>query len=227
MARKAADGRFPSRLSRRIGLRPAARGVRNPATGPALPWPGTWADATAIGRPPPGGLSGVRGTSRNDFAGVRIVFADRILSDVDEPFAVHRHAVPLRRIEGTDDHAVLIDVDHGRWPHAAIGQRRSQLRLQLNVGQIVRAIEYPDVVVLIHRQSRDAPHLPFVRQRLRPIRIEFELRRGLLLPAQRETQKQQTRARQHLPRGFHEKPPLTTARFFHSAARITMPGATA
>ena len=135
-------------------------------------------------------------------AGLRIVFADGVLPDVDEPFAVHRHAVPLRRIEGTDDVAVLVDVDHRGRPDAAIGERRSQLRLELDIGQIVRTIQHPDVVVLIHGQPRDAAHLPLVRQGFGPVRIELELGRGFLLRgsflrAQRRPQDQQSEAGQH------------------------------
>src|ERR1700730_5054063 len=51
------------------------------------------------------------------FAARRIVFANVArpadsVPDVDESFAVYRHAVPLRRIERTDNLAALVDVDH-------------------------------------------------------------------------------------------------------------------
>ena len=115
----------------------------------------------------------------NNFASLRIIFTDRVLSDVDKPFAVHIHAVPLRRVERPDDVAVLVDVDHRGRPDAAIRNRRRELGLELDICQIVRTVVHPDVVVLVHGQARDASHLPLVRQRLRPVGIEFVAGHGL------------------------------------------------
>ena len=115
------------------------------------------------------------------FAALRIIFADGVLSQVDEPFGVHVHAVPLRRVERPDDVAVFVDVDH-RWrPDAAVRNRRSELCLELNICQVVRTVVHPDVVVLVDGQARDASHLPLVRQRLGPVGIVFVAGGGLRL----------------------------------------------
>src|SRR2546428_13289178 len=82
--------------------------------------------------------------------------------------------MPLRRVEGADHVAFLIEVDHRRRPLAAIGNRRIQLRLELNIRQIVGTIERPDAIVLVHGETGNAADLPVVRQRLWPIRIELE-----------------------------------------------------
>ena len=59
--------------------------------------------------------------------------------------------------------------------------------IELNFAQVVGTIEHPHVVVLIHGQPCDAAHLPFVRQRLGPVRIELILWRGWRLRAQSST----------------------------------------
>ena len=126
-------------------------------------------------------------------ARLRIVFAHRIqpvhgIPNVDESFAVHRHAVPLRRIERADHIAFLVDVNHRRRPRAAI--RARYFPAQFHIPQIVRPIEHPNVVVLIDREPRNAAHLPFIRQRLRPVSIKLVLRRSQRLRAHSSTQRQ-------------------------------------
>ena len=172
--------------------------MRNPATGPALPRPGNVScRQRGVAAPARRPLRRARNFA-DHFTGLGIVLADRVLSDVNEPFAVDRHAVSLGRIEGTDDVTGLVDVDHRRRPHAAIGKRRSQFGLKLDIRQIVRPIEDPNVIVLIHGQPGDASHLPLVRQGFGPVRIELKLWRGPLLCcqvcSQRHAQDQQPEA---------------------------------
>ena len=81
----------------------------------------------------------------------------------------------LGRIEGADDGAVLVDVDHRGRADAAIGQRRRELRFEFDIGKIVGTIQHPDVVVLIDGEARDASELPLVWQGLGPVRIVLEL----------------------------------------------------
>ncbi len=116
-----------------------------------------------------------------------IVFSDRVLPNVNEPFVVHCHAVALRRIEGADDVPVLVDVDHGWRPDTAGGLRRSQLSRELELRQVVGTIQHPHVIVVIHSQACHAAHLPLVRKRFRPVWIELELRRAWLLREQQST----------------------------------------
>ena len=137
---------------------------------------------------------GRAGHLADNLAGLRIVFADRVLSDVDEPLAVHIHAVPLRRIERTDDVAALVEVNHRRRPDAAARQRRRQLGVELDVREIVRAVQHPDVVVPVDGKARDAAHLPLVGQRFGPVGIELVARRGRCLRGQADTQGKQAEA---------------------------------
>jgi len=153
----------------------------NPATGPAVPCPGhvlrgqRAAVSAASGRR----LRRVR-QFREQFACLLVIFADVAdtvvhVPDICKSFAVHRHTVPLRRIEIADHVSFLIEVDHRRRPLAAIRDRRIQLGLEFDIRQVVRTIERPDVVVFVHGQTGYPADLPFVWQRLRPIRIELEL----------------------------------------------------
>src|SRR5262249_19724542 len=107
-------------------------------------------------------------------ARLRIVFANRVLSDVYEPLAVYGHAVALGRIEGADDVAAFVDVNHRGRPLAAIAHWRIQLRFELDIRQVVGAIQHPDVVILIDGQARHASQLPLVGQGFGPIRVELE-----------------------------------------------------
>src|SRR5262249_22492313 len=109
----------------------------------------------------------------DDFASLRIILPDRVLSDVDEPLVIHVHPVPLRRVKGTDDVALLVEMNHCRRMNAAIGNRRIQLCLELDACQIVRPIKHPEVIVLIDSQPRNASEFPLVRQWFGPIRIEL------------------------------------------------------
>src|SRR5215472_997761 len=166
-----------SRLRRGIGLGPATRRRQKAGyrTAPSAPRhvrrsgrrigvaTGTW---------------GTLGSARNlsdYFAGLGIILAYGILADVHKPLAVDGHAMPLWRIEGSDHVSLLVEMDHRRRTHATI--RDADLCLQFNIREIVRAIQDPDVVVLVHGQPRDASKFPLVGQRLRPVRIELELRR--------------------------------------------------
>jgi hypothetical protein len=92
---------------------------------------------------------GSAGNFGDHFAGLLIVFADRVLPEIGEAFAIHGHPVPLRRIEGADDAAALVDVNHRGRADAAVGNGRIQFRLKLDVSKIVGAIIYPNVVVLV------------------------------------------------------------------------------
>jgi hypothetical protein len=66
--------------------------------------------------------------------------------------------------------------------------------MQLDVGEIVRTVQHPHVVVLVHRQASDAADLPLVWQRLRPIRIELVAWRRRRLRRNADTQGQQAKA---------------------------------
>ena len=187
-ARKAAIAASREACAR--GIRLAAPGRRCEevsATGPALPLPGVVrsylrrAAATAARRR----FGRARDLAHNP-AGLRIVLAHRVLTDVDKAPAIDRHSVPLRRIEGTDHVAGLIDMDHRRRSHAAIGQRRIQLGLKLDIGEVVRPVQDPDVVVFVDGEAGHATHLPFVRKRFGPVRIEPESGRGLRLRIHRQ-----------------------------------------
>src|SRR6185503_1311903 len=78
----------------------------------------------------------------------------------------------LHRVERADHGAVLVDVDQRGGTAAAVGGRRIESGVPFDVERVVRAVQHPDVVVLIDGQAGDAAHLPLVRQRLRPGRIE-------------------------------------------------------
>ena len=157
------------------------------------PWgrrnPGYWSTATAAG----GAVfeSGVASSTAGAglflsgardfgdyFAGFGIVFADGVLADVNETFAVDGHAVALRGVEGADDVTGFIDVDHGRGADAAIGDGRGELGFELDVGEVVGAIEDPDVVVFVDGEAGNSAELPFVGEGLGPIGIELEFGRG-------------------------------------------------
>ena len=115
----------------------------------------------------------------NQLAGLRVVLADGVLSEIGEALAVDVHPVPLRRVERSEHGAVLRDMDHRRWPRAAIGG--AGLRLELEVRQIVRPVVHPDrVVIRRDREAGDAAHLPFAGQLLRPARVVDVARYGAL-----------------------------------------------
>src|SRR5579862_1831293 len=100
----------------------------------------------------------------DELAGLRIVFVDGELADIDESFAIHGHAVALRFLgrKRPDDVALFVDVDH-RWrARAAFGGGRIFGRVQLDVPQISGTIQHPDVVVLIHGEPGDASELPLI-----------------------------------------------------------------
>src|SRR5437762_6913642 len=126
----------------------------------------------------------------DDLAGLRIVLPNGVLSDVYESLIVHIHAVSLRRIKRSDDVALLIEMDHRRRMHTAIGDSGIQLGLELDSGQIVRTVQDPDVIVLIDGQPGHAAELPLVREWFGPIRIEFVLWRGLRLTLRAHTGKE-------------------------------------
>ena len=192
-------------LRRRIGASApgAAATLRRKCSG--------WTRAAAAGLPSRGCFIGVFPAAalrlrdaRNlleQLAGLGIVLANGVhpsdaVPEVDESFAVDRHAMPLRRIEGADHVAVLVDVDH-RWrPDAAVGDGRAQLRFQLHISQVVGTVVDPDVVVLIHRQPGDAADLPFVRHRLGPVRIELVFRCCWRLCGERNVRRRKARARE-------------------------------
>ena len=117
--------------------------------------------------------------ARNGFdqlTGLGIVLVDGILSvdrvaEVDEALRVDVHAVTLRRIDGTDGIAALIDMNHGRRSLATVGCGGSQAEMALGFDGVVRTIVDPDVVVFIDGQAGDAAHLPLIGQRLRPVGI--------------------------------------------------------
>ena len=112
-------------------------------------------------------------------ARARIVFAHGVLAEVDETIAVDIHAVTLWRVERADDFARPVDMDH-RWrPHAAERERRLELRVQLDVRQIVRPVVDPDVVVTVDREACNAAHFPQLWQVFRPGGVEDELGHGL------------------------------------------------
>jgi hypothetical protein len=54
------------------------------------------------------------GSFTDGFPSFGIVFAYRILSNIDKPLTVHGHAVALWRVKGTDDVAVFVDLNHRR-----------------------------------------------------------------------------------------------------------------
>src|SRR5439155_4045316 len=60
------------------------------------------------------------------------------------PLAVHGHTVPLRRIEGTDHVALLVEMDHRGRPHTAVCD--PDLRLQLNISEIIGTIHEPKLL---------------------------------------------------------------------------------
>src|SRR5581483_7887538 len=108
-------------------------------------------------------------------AGLGIIFLDRLIADVDETFAVHCHAVAFGRIERADHVSAFVEMDHGWRPGTAFSNRWVRFSTQIKVRQVVWPIQYPDVVVLIHSQSRDASHLPLFGQWLGPVRVELIL----------------------------------------------------
>src|SRR6185503_16635373 len=88
-------------------------------------------------------------------------------------------AVALGRVKGAKYVPVLADVAHRRRPRAAISRRRRQLRVELDVGQIVRTVEHPDVIVPVDGESRDTADFPLVGKGLGPFGIVLVSRRGL------------------------------------------------
>ena len=168
------------RRGRRDRRRPP-RTVMKPATGPALPWPLTHPIRGLFVERLPVGIFRDMGDGRQHLPGLRVVLAHGVLTDIDEPLFVDRHAVTLRRVERSDHVAGLVEVNHRRRMGAANRQRRILLRVNLDRHEIVGPVQHPDVVVLVDGQAGDASHLPFVRQRLRPVGIELEAGRGRLL----------------------------------------------
>ena len=114
-----------------------------------------------------------------NFARSRIVLANRILADVDEPLVVDVHAVPLRGIERSDEVARPVELQHRRRAGAALGNRWRQFRQQFHVRQIVGSVEYPDVTFRVHGEPGNAAELPVVRQRFRPGWVLVVVRRRL------------------------------------------------
>src|ERR1019366_100557 len=112
------------------------------------------------------------------FAGFGIVFTNGVLADVDETLAVDGHAVALGGVEGADYVAVLVEVNHRRGADATVGEGRGEFGFELDVGEVVGAIEHPDVVVFIDGEAGDSAELPFVGEGLGPIGIELEFGRG-------------------------------------------------
>ncbi len=152
---------------------------RNAATGPRLPCPGLRSLARRqTDRAAVLALRRVRDLA-HDAARARVVLAHRLLAEIREAGAVDVHAVTLRRVERADDFARAIDVDHRGRPHAAERERRTELRVQLDVGEIVRPVVDPDVAVAVERQARHAAELPEVRQLFRPRGVEHELGHAL------------------------------------------------
>src|SRR5918993_5550816 len=78
---------------------------------------------------------------------------------------------------GLDQLAVRIELQHrGRW-HAAFRARGAEARRLLVVGERLWPLHHPDMVLSIDRDARRLPHDPVIRQRLRPARVDLELRR--------------------------------------------------
>ena len=96
---------------------------------------------------------------------------------------------PLVAVAGTapglDDVALLVELDHRRRRHAALGGRWVDRRAALAVGQRSGPVQHPDVVARVDGHTDDVPEQPLVRQRLRPERVHLQrsprhvaLRRG-------------------------------------------------
>ena len=112
---------------------------------------------------------------------------------------------------GSQQIAIDVEFQHGR-------------RSRFSARRVARAVQHPDVIVLIDIQARDGPHDPVVRQRLRPPGIEFvdlgnlrKIRRRSfrlrLRGAQRGTSCQSRAGRDgpHPPKSAHDASPLPRA----------------
>src|SRR5206468_9072889 len=135
------------------------------------------------------------------------------------------------------DIAFLIELDELRSANAAVDPVIFSADL-VGIG-FRRAIQKPDVVILIDEDTGDLLHAPSVRQRLRPERIDLEERRTIgvdslslpLLRALDRTSGENQNATHHenhqmdaasLLRRFHENPLLRV--FYYEAKDIPIKG---
>ena len=84
--------------------------------------------------------------------------------------ALARPAPVLHQVAG------LIEHQHRRGRHAAPHRRRTFLGRALALVERTRALHDPDIVEAVGADARDLAEQPVVRQRLRPERIDLELR---------------------------------------------------
>ena len=130
------------------------------------------------------------------------VVALAVAAEPDKAFVVDQDAVFLQRpvvaqiVAGTaprfHDFAGLVEHQHRRRRHAALGARRVERGGFLVVGQRARPLKHPDIVLRVDRDAADLAEDPVVGQRPRPIRIDPE-RRALRVGGEREEQRRECR----------------------------------
>ena len=153
----------------------------------------------------------------------RPVAADPHVALVIDGDAVIRRR-PLVAGAGTapvsDQLAVGIELEHRRRRTAAlVGQLRLE-RLLLVRQRRRAAMDHPDVVALVHRDADRRAEHPVVRQRLRPVGIDLEVRRlhGVLalagqLARDKKAGRREDSQQEKCPAvGSHRKPPGPSAR---------------
>jgi hypothetical protein len=100
----------------------------------------------------------------------------------------------------------MIEQQH-RWRrNAALAGRRILLGCALPLGERGRPVHQPDAVMAVDRDAGDLAQDPVVRQRLRPERIDLELRYGVVGKSRRGRQNCNRKHRN----GFHRPPPAWT-----------------
>jgi hypothetical protein len=96
--------------------------------------------------------------------------------DIDAVLVLEPVVALSRSAPRTQQVSFLIEFQHRRCRLAALGARRIEARRLLVVGETAWTLNDPDMILRVDRDAGGLAHDPVVRQRLRPKRIDLEMR---------------------------------------------------
>ena len=120
--------------------------------------------------------------SRRELEDVTVLLAVRrepdeaLVVDVDAVLVLRPVVALARAAPGLDEIALRVELHHRRGGLAALRARRVEGRGLLVVGQRLRPLHDPDVVLRVDGDAGGLAHDPAVRERLRPGGVDLEFR---------------------------------------------------